>query len=395
MEKVEDNFLFFDISTKKKFIDNVINFLEVVEDTPLFDDVIFSSDNSSILVSRLFLQSSRIKDAKEEVVPLSTLRQIIDDAPFKATIYHPFFSFFDQFAQVTRTTLECVACCVVCMTIITVIFIPDKRSIIWVTFTIISVEVGIVGFMALIGIRLDVISMIVIIMGIGFSVDFSAHISYHYLTSGCDMSASSRVEHCLYALGPPIIRGGASTILGVISLYFHPSYIPETFSTMIFLIISLGLLHSLLLLPVLLSLFGPTTNKMSVLTSPSTLSETFTYQASLSPNPMKKKKSESLRKLVLGVSAIPGFQDIDRNMEPLDNTDFSIGSWNKSANTPDFHKFIVNRLKHSGTNICSNEDKNDVNMNDTSNIHSLPYYKFAHVKRSAKINRMGSFSDQE
>jgi len=398
MEKVEDNFLFFDISTKKKFIDNLISFLEVVEDTPIFDDVIFSSDNSTILASRFFLQSSRIKDAKEEVVMLSTLRQIVDDAPFKATIYHPFFSLFDQFAQVTRTTLECVVCCVICMTIVTAIFIPDKRSIIWVTFTIISVEVGIVGFMALIGIRLDVISMIVIIMGIGFSVDFSAHISYHYLTSGCDLSASSRVEHCLYALGPPIIRGGASTILGVISLYFHPNYIPETFSTMILLIISLGLVHSLLLLPVLLSLFGPAAKykkSENKLNSPSTLSETFTYQASLSPNPMRKKKSESLRKLVLGVSAIPGFQDIDRNAECLDNTDFSIGSWNKSANTPEFHKLIVNRLKHSGVDLNNVEKNHDVNMNDISNIHSLPYYKFAHVKRSAKISRVRSFSDQE
>lgn len=69
-----------------------------------------------------------------------------------------------------------------CMTVITLIFIPNKVCVIWVIFTIISVEVGVVGLMALADINIDVISMIMLIMSIGFSVDFSAHISYHYLS---------------------------------------------------------------------------------------------------------------------------------------------------------------------------------------------------------------------
>ncbi len=69
-----------------------------------------------------------------------------------------------------------------CMTAITLIFIPNKTCVIWVIFTIISVEVGVVGLMSIININLDVISMIMLIVSIGFSVDFSAHISYHYLS---------------------------------------------------------------------------------------------------------------------------------------------------------------------------------------------------------------------
>ena len=52
-------------------------------------------------------------------------------------------------------------------------------------------------------------------------------------------------------------QGAVSTILGVIGLAFAPSYLFVTFFKMIFLVIVLGLLHGMILLPVLLSLFGP------------------------------------------------------------------------------------------------------------------------------------------
>jgi len=47
-----------------------------------------------------------------------------------------------------------------------------------------------------------------------------------------------------------------STILGVAGLALAPSYVFQTFFKMVFLVISLGAAHGLLLLPVLLSLGG-------------------------------------------------------------------------------------------------------------------------------------------
>ena len=60
-----------------------------------------------------------------------------------------------------------------------------------------------------------------------FSVDFAAHISYHYLDS--EGAPDDRVRNSLYGLGLPILQGAISTILGVIGLMIAPSYIFVTF----------------------------------------------------------------------------------------------------------------------------------------------------------------------
>merc|ERR1719466_63833 len=186
------------------------------------------------------------------------------------------------------------------MALVIFIFIPSKVCVIWVILTVLSVEVGVMGMMCHWNINLDMISMIVLIMGIGFSVDFSAHVSYHYLSAEDGLAPGDRLAHCLYALGPPILQGASTTILSVLPLLRHPSYVIHTFSKMIFLVIFLGLVHSLLLLPVLLTLFGPGScggakkkiKSPSNFLSPSTasISETFIY---------KNGKDNCLRKQAL------------------------------------------------------------------------------------------------
>lgn len=142
------------------------------------------------------------------------------------------------------------------MMLISFLFIPNVLCSLWVAFSIVSIELGVVGYMALWSVNLDSISMVNLIMCIGFSVDFTAHICYAYMSSKATCP-EDRVRESLYALGLPIIQGAISTILGVSALILAGSYIFMVFFKMIFLVIVFGALHGMFLLPVLLSLFGP------------------------------------------------------------------------------------------------------------------------------------------
>lgn len=184
------------------------------------------------------------------------LRQICKDSPINATVFHPYFVFFDQFELVRPTSIQSMVIGAIIMMIVSFIFIPNFLCSLWVAFSIVSIELGVAGYMSLWDVNLDSISMINLIMCIGFSVDFTAHICYTYMSSKAD-HPDERVREALYSLGLPIVQGSFSTILGVIALLLADSYIFLVFFKMVFLVIFFGAMHGLFLLPVLLSLFGP------------------------------------------------------------------------------------------------------------------------------------------
>lgn len=195
------------------------------------------------------------------------------------TIFHPYFVFFDQFELVRPTTVQCMVIGAVIMMFISFIFIPNVLCSIWITFSIISIEVGVVGYMSLWNVNLDSISMINLIMCIGFSIDFTAHICYCYMSSRCKLP-SERVREALYSLGLPIVQGSVSTILGVVALLLAESYIFLVFFKMVFLVIFFGAMHGLFLLPVMLSLFGPNSCSGSIDDNQSVDNVMFQYKES-------------------------------------------------------------------------------------------------------------------
>ncbi|KAM9439698.1 LOW QUALITY PROTEIN: patched domain-containing protein 3 [Clarias gariepinus] len=236
------------ISSEADFMEHLHSFLQ---DQPMLRLDINMTDDR-IQASRLFLQTVNLPSEK---IMLETLRKTAQNCKIPLVLYHPAFIYYDQYTMIASSTIQTISIASAVMLVISLILIPSPVCALWVTFAIGSVVVGVSGFMALLGISLDSISMINLVISIGFSVDFSAHISYTFVSSakpGADDKAMEALSH----LGYPILQGAFSTILGVAVLSASVSYIFRTFFTIMFLVILFGLLHGIAFIPVFLTFSG-------------------------------------------------------------------------------------------------------------------------------------------
>ncbi|KAK6037582.1 patched family protein, partial [Cooperia oncophora] len=168
---------------------------------------------------------------------------------FNITTFMPLWLFTDQYAIIIPNTVQNIIIALSCMIIIAFVLIPQPMCAFWVALACGSIDFGVVGYMTLWGVNLDAISMITIIMSIGFSVDYSAHITYGYVVSEA-LVPRDKVRDALASLGWPLCQGALSTIIAVSVLADVPAYMIVTFFKTVFLSISIGLLHGLVFLPV-------------------------------------------------------------------------------------------------------------------------------------------------
>ncbi|XP_054452688.1 patched domain-containing protein 3 [Anoplopoma fimbria] len=237
------------IGSQEAFQTHLPHFLEL--NSMFKQDINFTADNK-IQASRFFVQTLKNTTTKDLMIGL---RKTAEECPVELLVYHPAFIYFDQYTVIMVNTIQTILVAVTVMLVVSLILIPNPLCSLWVAFAICSVIVGVTGFMALWGVNLDSISMINLVMCIGFSVDFSAHISYAFVSS-TKSDVNEKAIDALAHLGYPILQGALSTILGVVVLSMSASYIFRTFFKIVFLVITFGLLHGLVFIPVFLTLVG-------------------------------------------------------------------------------------------------------------------------------------------
>ncbi|XP_076018217.1 patched domain-containing protein 3 [Genypterus blacodes] len=237
-----------DISTEVFFLEHLPQFLN---DVPMFRQDINMSENT-IMASRFFIQTLNNVSTKDMLLGL---RKTADECSIPLLVYHPAFIYFDQYTVIAARTIETMILATGAMLVVSLLLIPNPICSLWVAFAIASVIVGVTGFMVMWDVSLDSISMINLIMCIGFSVDFSAHMSYAFVSSEKE-TANDKAKDALAHLGYPVLQGAVSTILGVVVLASSASYIFRTFFKIMFLVIAFGLVHGIVFIPVFLMLFG-------------------------------------------------------------------------------------------------------------------------------------------
>ncbi|CAJ0573937.1 unnamed protein product, partial [Mesorhabditis spiculigera] len=170
-----------------------------------------------------------------------------------AVIYSERTDFADQIQTLNAFLWQSLIEEVVCMGIAFILFVPETNSIIVAGFSIFSVNLGVFGILSLWEVGVDPFSIAALLMSIGFSVDISTHISYHYYEShGTD--PVERWRETYFSIGWPSMQGSLCCLIAILPLLGKPSYLTFVFCKTIFLVTSLGILHAFIVLPVVLTM---------------------------------------------------------------------------------------------------------------------------------------------
>uniref|UniRef100_A0A1I7YH77 SSD domain-containing protein n=1 Tax=Steinernema glaseri TaxID=37863 RepID=A0A1I7YH77_9BILA len=226
---LEDKYLYYVPPAKKIVYSQIPYYLSGLTDTPVIVDMI-----------------KEIRSICEEYQLLG-----IDSFPHGIA-----FTFWEQYLHLNENLINAIgviALAVFCV-ISFLLFNPWAASCIMVILVLMTVELA--GFLGFVGIKLNPVSAVTLITAVGIGVEFTAHVVFAFLTSLGDRN--ERMAAAIDRVFVPVIHGALSTLLGIIMLAFSEfEFVVKYFFVVMFALIIIGLINGLALLPVLLSLIGP------------------------------------------------------------------------------------------------------------------------------------------
>nr|XP_020658950.1 protein patched homolog 1 isoform X1 [Pogona vitticeps] len=166
------------------------------------------------------------------------------------------FLFWEQYIGLRHWLLLSISVVLACTFLVCALFLlnPWTAGIIVMVLALMTVELF--GMMGLIGIKLSAVPVVILIASVGIGVEFTVHIALAFLTAIGDKNR--RAVLALEHMFAPVLDGAVSTLLGVLMLAGSEfDFIVRYFFAVLAILTILGALNGLVLLPVLLSLFGP------------------------------------------------------------------------------------------------------------------------------------------
>lgn len=232
-------------------------------------DIFYNSDNTQVEAIRVecaYISLTKTKpngdvidDAEKQIKAMDETRDMIsswgDDVPDVFPYSQNFIS-IEGFKIIRQELFTNVGLALAAVAVIVFVTVASPVTSLLITVNVTFCIIEILGFMYAIGIAIDSVSVINIVLAVGLSIDYSAHVGHCFMLKGGD-NKDRRVLESLADIGAAVLSGATTTFLAVVVLLFSSSYVFTTLSKQFALTVGLGVLHGLVLLPVLLSLFGP------------------------------------------------------------------------------------------------------------------------------------------
>uniref|UniRef100_A0A915IBS3 SSD domain-containing protein n=1 Tax=Romanomermis culicivorax TaxID=13658 RepID=A0A915IBS3_ROMCU len=200
--------------TSTDFYGDLEFFLSIEEHAQYRNDIHWENDTQIRLITafRAMISLKNISTSVDQMAAADELRYLTSKYPeYNISTFHVLWRYVDQYQAVLPNTIQEVCSGVTFMILVALLLIPSATCSLWVILAILSIDAGIVGFMTFWGINLDTISMMTIVMSIGFSVDFTAHIAHSYVVVQAEDN-NDRMTKVLCSLVKPISEGALATM---------------------------------------------------------------------------------------------------------------------------------------------------------------------------------------
>lgn len=172
---------------------------------------------------------------------------------------------YEQFVVIIRETIVSSACSIFAVFLVVIIKSGSLFLGALVVFSVLLTDLFLVALVNLWGLTFNNIVVVHLVASLGLSVLYSVHITHTFLLVEAprDMTAkkhrvwSSRVA--LSRIGSSVLHGSVATFIavGTVGIFANRSYFFKVFYKLWLGIVVFGMANAFILIPILLSFFGP------------------------------------------------------------------------------------------------------------------------------------------
>lgn len=185
------------------------------------------------------------------------IRSIVDrEEGLNGYVFTPLAVMWESDPLIFRSTISNMVVALFSMGLVASLLLPDLKSALLVLIVIVMIDLDICALMPVWSLKLNMLTMVNLVLSIGFAVDYTAHM-VHCFSHCKGTTRNRRVVETLILMGLPVSEGMISTYAAIAALFFSKKYTLMVVFRMTTLVMVFAFLHGIVLMPVVLSLIGP------------------------------------------------------------------------------------------------------------------------------------------